>query len=220
MPRPITTPRLAAAALCLALAGCGTAEPVKYSGIASSAQLERNAQDKSGRMPYRYASNADWRQYQKIIIDPVAIYQGPDQQFGTMTDADKVALAGYMQAQFTEKLRGRFLMVSAPGPHTLRLKLTLTGATATTPVLATLSRFDVAGGVYNGLQTARGGEGTLTGAVIYAVEIHDAKTNQLLAAYVSKQYPNPYDIPASFGPLAASKVGIDKGAEALLAELQ
>ncbi|MEH2469936.1 hypothetical protein V1281_000817 [Nitrobacteraceae bacterium AZCC 2161] len=60
----------------------------------------------------------------------------------------------------------------------------------------------------------------MTGSVIYAVEIFDAATSRLLSAFVSKQYPNPYNIKASVGPLAAAEVGIDKGADALMAHMR
>lgn len=88
------------------------------------------------------------------------------------------------------------------------------------PIRGTLSRFDLAGGLYNGVQSIRGREGTLTGSVIYAVEISDAPTNHLLRAFVIRQYPNSMNIMASMGALAAAKAGIEKGAEALLAQLR
>jgi hypothetical protein len=100
------------------------------------------------------------------------------------------------------------------------MRLTLTGAATTTPVLGTLSRFDIAGAVYNGVQTARDGEGLMTGSVIYTVEIFDAPSSRLLGAFVSKQYPSPYNIKASIGKLAAAQAGIDKGADALMAQLR
>jgi hypothetical protein len=99
------------------------------------------------------------------------------------------------------------------------VRLTLTGAVANTPVLGTLSRFDLAGAVYNGVQAARDGEGMMTGSVIYGVEIFDAPISRLLGAYVTKQYPNAYDIKASVGALAAATAGVDKGADALMAQL-
>jgi hypothetical protein len=57
----------------------------------------------------------------------------------------------HMLAQFTEKLQKRFRITQQPESQTLRLKLTLTGAATTTPVLGTLSRFDLARGIYNGV---------------------------------------------------------------------
>ncbi len=209
--------QIAIVALCAMLAGCGSMAPVPYSGIASSRQLVPNPDDDTGRMPYRYTTSVDWRTYDRIIIDPVVIYHGSDHQFEKMPEEDKAALASYMQTQFAMTLGKRFTLASDPGPRTLRLKLTLTGAATNTPVLTTLTRFDLAGGIYNGVQTIRGGEGALTGSVIYVAEIYDASTNRLLSAFVTKQYPSPLNIGASMGSLAASKAGIDKGAERLVA---
>jgi Protein of unknown function (DUF3313) len=220
MSKWIKVKRLLAPALCAALVACGNAEPVAYSGIASSSQLAPNPQDDSGHVPYRYSAPVDWRAYNGAIVDPVAIYRGSDNQFGDMSEADKAKLANYMQIQFPEKLRSRFMLATEPGPNTLRLKLTLTGAATSTPVLSTLSRFDIAGGLYNGVQAVRGREGLLTGSVSYAVEIYDAQTDRLLGAFVTKQYPNALNIGASFGSLAAAKTGIDKGADALVASLK
>jgi hypothetical protein len=182
--------------------------------------LTPNPSDGSGHVPYRYATTVDWRAYNKAIFEPVVIYRGADHQFGDMSEQDKASLASYMQTRFAEKLGRRFQLTNNRAPNTLRVRLTLTGAVANTPVLGTLSRFDMAGAVYNGVQAARDGEGSMTGSVVYAVEIFDAATARLLGAFVSKQYPNPYNIKASVEPLAAAEVGIDKGADALIEQFK
>jgi hypothetical protein len=212
--------RLAVLILCAALGGCANMAPVVYSEVASSSLLAPNPSDTTRRIPYRYSTEVDWRAYNKVIIEPVVIYRSPDQQFGDMSEQDKASLASYMQTRFADKLRNRFTLMNHRGPNTLRVRLTLTGAVANTPVLGTLLRFDVAGAVYNGVQAARDGEGTMMGSVMYAVEIFDAATSRLLTAFVSKQYPNPYNIKASVGSLAAAEAGINRGAEALVAQLR
>jgi hypothetical protein len=206
--------------LALGVAGCSSVQPTAYSGLASSSYLHHDQTDKAGRVPYSYSTQTNWHKYTKIIVDPVEIYQGNDNQFGDMSAADRTTLANYAGDTFAEKLRARFELAKQPEPNTLRVKLTLTGATTTTPVLGPFSRFDIAGGIYNVVQTTRGREGAFTGSVMYAVEIYDASTKQLLNAYVTKQYPNPYNLGASFGALSASKTGIDKGADALVAQLK
>jgi hypothetical protein len=217
----VNTPnRLLIAALCAVLSGCASTEPVAYSGIASSSQLTPNPQDKSGRIPYRYSTQVDWRPYSRIILDPITIYRGPDQQFGDMSEENKASLAGYMQSEFTEKLKQRFTLASDPAPNTLRVRLTLTGATTTTPVLGTFSHLDLGGNLYNGVQAIRDREGMIAGSVIYAAEIYDAQTNRLLSAYVTKQYPNPLNIGSSIGSLTASRTGIEKGAEEMVASMK
>jgi len=211
----IGTDRAVLLALCAMLAGCTSPEPSAYSGIASSSYLKPDPKDESGRIPYSYTTATNWQSYDKLILDPVVIYRGQDQQFGDISETDRVALAKYMQATFTDKLRHRFALVHDPAPNTLRIKLTLTGATTNTAVLAPLTRFDLSGGLYNGVQSVRGGEGLFTGSVMYAVEIYDAATAHLLNAYVTKQYPNAYNIGATMGSLGAAETGLEKGADAL-----
>lgn len=217
---PLLPPVLPLLASAILLSACASEAPLAYADIASASRLAPNSADGSGRMPFRYGEQVDWSQYSRIIIEPVVIYAGRDQQFGDIPEAQRKELALEMQTVFTARL-SRILTVSrAPAPGTLRLKLTLTGATLNTPGLATLSRFDVAGAVYNGVQTVRDGEGAFTGSVRYVVEIEDAVTGKLLFAYVAKQYPQPYDIPAGVGPLSAAKVGLARGADELVAQLK
>jgi len=204
----------------LMLTACSTTKPVAYSGIASAPLLTHNLNDESGRVPYSYTPVVDWEKYHAVILEPVVVYRGSDQQFGELSEVDKNTLAQYMQSQFSEKLATRFTLSNTVTPATLRVRITLTGAVTNTPVLGTLSRFDLAGGIYNGVQTARDREGTLTGSVIYCVEVFRAQDNRLLNAFITKQYPSPWNLSASMGALAASKAGIEKGAQALVAQLQ
>ncbi|KGT92995.1 hypothetical protein NG99_12340 [Erwinia typographi] len=206
--------------LAILLSGCSSNQPVRYAGIDSAAQLTANTGDNADRIPYRYAPPVDWSKYHSMVIEPVTLYQGSDNQFGDMEQADRQQLASYMQKKFSEELRPRFRQVSAPAPDALRLKLTLTGADTTTPFVGTFTKFDLAGGPYNIVQSIRGGQGMFSGSVNYAVEIYDASTNHLLHAYLAKQYPNAMNVSASVGSLSAAEVGIDKGAEELAEQLK
>ncbi|MDQ0458242.1 DUF3313 domain-containing protein [Rhizobium paknamense] len=202
-----------------ALAGCTTADPKVYAGLASAPHLKSDTSDESGRIPYRYKRDVDFRKYDKVIIDPVTIYRGADHQFVKLSEDDKTDLADYMQTKFQQALQTRFSRVTSPIPGTLRIHLTLTGAKATTALLGPASHLDLGGGAYNTVQSVRGREGSMTGSVIYAVDIYDSMTNSLLAAYVTKQFPNAMNVGATFGALKAAHVAIDKGADALMDEL-
>jgi len=220
MLKSIMMRRVSVAAVCAMLAGCGSVEPVAYTGIASSPQLRPDPNDESGRIPYRYATQVNWQNYTKAMIDPVTVYRGTDNQFGDMSDGDKASLASDMEAQFTQKLSKRFQVTNNPSPNTLRIKLTLTGAVTNTPVISAFTHIDITGNLYNSVQAVRGGEGMIAGSVIYAVEIYDAPSSRLLSAYITKQYPGALNIGASFGALGAAKTGIEKGADALVAQLK
>lgn len=206
--------------IALLLAGCAGNQPVRYSGIDSAAKLSANTDDNAERMPWRYSPQVDWRKYDSIIIDPVKIYQGSDGQFDDIAQVDRQALATYMQDAFSKALSKRLKTVSTPATGTLRLKLTLTGADTTPQVVGTVTKFDLAGGPYNIVQSVRGGRGLMSGSVDYAVEIYDASSHELLKAYVAHQYPNAMNISASIGSLSAAEVGIEKGAKELAEMLQ
>src|SRR5450756_1707084 len=162
MESSIATRGLGTLTLCAIAAGCASVTPVPYSEMAWSAYMVPDTTAPSGRVSYRYSTAVDWRAYNKAILGPVVIYRGKDHQFGDMSDEDRATLAAYMQNRFTDKLRSRFTLVNVRGRNTLRVRLTLTGAVINTPVLGTLSHFDLAGAVYNGGQAARDGEGTVS----------------------------------------------------------
>ncbi|MGO4701395.1 DUF3313 domain-containing protein [Dyella sp. 2RAB6] len=204
----------------LALAGCATTRPMPYQGIESSGYLRPNEDTHRGHQPYVYDTRVDWSQYRSFVLDPVNIYRGQDQQFGKVAEQDRQALAGYMQEQFQAKLRERYAQVSEPRRDTLRIRVTLTGARASTTFISTFTRMDIGGAPYNAVQAVRGREGLFTGSVSYAVEIYDASSQRLLKAYVDKQYPNAMNMKATFGAMSAARTGIQKGADNLLQNLQ
>lgn len=212
--------RLLAIGFTLIAAGCASTRPLPYTGIASAPYLRPNADSRGDRTPYAYqAAQVDWQQYSRVMLDPVGIYVGPDNQFEKVSEQDRRMLADYMGEQFREALAHRYWFSSGPGPGTLRVRLTLTGAKPSTRLIGTMMKVDLAGGPYNAVQAARGREGAFIGSVSYSVEIFDTASNRLLAAYVEKQYPSAMNLKASVGTLEAAKAGIRKGAEALTRKL-
>ncbi len=216
--RPFSMP--AACIALLMLSACASVKPVAYTDLASASQLKANRGDDAAKTPFRYVAPVVWSRYAEVIVDPVAVYRGADNQFGDLSDADKSELAAYMNKAFSEALSRRFDLTDQPSAATLRVKLTLTGAETTTAVIGQAMHFDIAGNLYNGVQAIRGGKGAFSGSVSYAVEVYDSATGRLLRAYVTKQYPNAMNLPAAFGSLSAAKTGIDKGAEALVEQLR
>lgn len=213
-------PAVSLVAALLLLSGCAGTTPHPYKEWPTSAQLVPNSQQDADRTPFAYSTPVDWRRYQSIIVDPVAVYGGADGQFEDLTDAEKTELADYMRSSFESALGKRFRIVHSPAPDTLRLALTLTGAKSNTAVVSTVTRFDLVGGPINAVQSIRGKEGVFIGSVSYAAEIRDAQDNRLVKAFVTKQYPNALNVGATFGRLAAARTGVDKGADALVEQLQ
>jgi uncharacterized lipoprotein YmbA len=217
-PTPLTPALLLLVAT--TLTACSSPQPNRYESIASSDQLRPNLDDKSGHMPFRAANPVPWGRYGNVMVDPVIVYQGRDSQFENIEPGEKDELARYMRDVFSEQLGQRFRLVRDAQPGALRVRLTLTGAKANTAFVSTITRFDLAGGPYNAVQGLRGKEGAFIGSVMYSVEIFDAFTGELLDAFVAKQYPNAMNVAATVGRLKAARVGLEKGAEELVAQLK
>jgi hypothetical protein len=205
----------------IGMAGCATTTPVQYRNLDSSAQLTVNPQNQNKHVPLYYSSpDAQLGRYTEVMLDTVTIYGGEDQQFGRLNAAERQQLADYMQMQFSQALGQKYVLTSVAGPNTLRIHLTLTGASASVPVLSTVKQIVPVGAVLGTLKSAADRPSRTLGSVTYAVEIYDGQSNQLLRAFVAKQYPAAENISASIGALSAAETGIRKGAGALLAQLQ
>ncbi len=197
----------------LTAAGCAASSPVAYRDLASAPQLQPARDDDA---PFQYRSpTAALGSYTSLIIDPVAVYAGPDAQFGSTSAADRRAIAAYLGQTFATALASVLPVVDKPGPGTLRLHLVLTGLEASTPVVSTLTHLAPFGLVLNTGLEAAGGNGTFFGSVSYAVELSDAVTGALVYAYVTRQTPDALDVTASLGTLDAARTGVRIGARKL-----
>jgi hypothetical protein len=208
--------------LCIVgLAGCMATTPVQYRNLDSTTQLTANTQSQDKHIPFYYsAPDAQLARYTEVMLDTVTVYSGEDQQFGKLSATERQQLAGYMQMQFSQTLGQKYVLTSVAGPDTLRIHLTLTGASASVPVLSTVKQVLPVGAVLGTLKSAADKPSRSLGSVTYAVEIYDSQSNRLLRAFVAKQYPAAENIPASLGTLTAAEVGIDKGAKTLLTQLE
>jgi len=204
------------------LAGCAACpRPLDYQALDSARQLAPNSHDKGKHLPFYYSvADADWGSYRKVWLDPVTVYQGSDQQFGKLAMDDRRKLAAYAQAQFSQALAGKYGLASAPGADTLRVHVTLTGASRTTLVLSTVKQVMPVGAVMGTVKSAADKPSKFLGSVTYAVEIYDSQTQRLLRAFVAVQYPAAENIAASLGGLAAAETGLRKGAKALPTQLK
>lgn len=209
---------LLAAGLCAGvLAGCANSPaPNKYQQLASSSQLAAAPPEGTRRTPFSYeAPGSGLSRYAAVRLLPVSLYGGADHQFGTLSAGDKAQLAAFADEAFRTAFARQGLLAQGRADHAVELKITLTGAQANVPVLATATKLTPAGFALNGINALAGNEGRFTGVVIYAVEFRDGASGKILWAYVTKQYPNAMNLAATLGPLDAAKAGLEEGADAL-----
>jgi hypothetical protein len=158
----------------------------------------RMAQDAPGSESWTYAQPIGvFQKYRSLIVDPMTVYQGPDAQFEGIDPADRSKFAAIITQELRSELAKTFPAPALPQADTMRLKITMLGAQRTRGGLATATRVTPLGFATSALKSALGKKGSLTGSVLYAVELYDARTNELLLAAVRRRTPDPLDVPAT-----------------------
>jgi hypothetical protein len=158
-------------------------------------------QDKRGSESWTYAQPRDvFTKYRTVIVEPTTVYTGPDSQFdGDMSAAERAKFAAILTDALRSELAKSFPSPARAQADTLRLKVTLLGAEKTKGGLATATRVTPIGFGLSAVKSALGKGGSLTGSVLVAVELYDARTNELLLAAVRRRSPDALDIPATLG---------------------
>lgn len=83
---------------------------------------------------------ADFRSYNKIMIDPIRAYaKDKDSSMAEMSKEDQKSLLNYFDAALREQLKSNYTLVSQPGPGVLRLRIAVTEASSSKVVLDTIS---------------------------------------------------------------------------------
>jgi len=158
----------------------------------------RMTQDKAGSESWTFVQPREvFTKYRTIIVEPTAVYQGPDAQFDGIDSADRYKAASVITNELRQELAKTFPSPATAQADSLRMKVTILGATKTKGGIATATRVTPVGFGLSALKSALGKPGTFTGSVLFAVELHDARTNQLLLAAVRRRTPDPLDVPAT-----------------------
>jgi len=159
---------------------------------------QQMTQDKAGTESWTYAQpTSRFLRYRTVIVDPTVVYQGPDAQFEGIDPADRAKYAQIITDELRSELVKTFPSPAKPQADTLRLRVTILGAEKTKGGIATATRVTPLGFATSALKSALGKTGSFTGSVLYAVELYDAKTNELLLAAVRRRTPDPLDVPAT-----------------------
>ena len=155
-------------------------------GMKSSSKM---AQDKAGSESWTYAQPREvFSKYRTLIVDNTVVYNGPDAQFDGIDAADRSKFASIVTNELRSELAKSFPNPPRVQADTLRLKVTLLGAEKTKGGVATATRVTPMGFGLSALKSALGKGGSFTGSVLFAVELYDARTNELLLAAVRRRH--------------------------------
>ena len=158
----------------------------------------RLTQDKPGSESWTYAQPLSrFTRYRTVIVEPTTVYQGADAQFEGIEPADRARYAQIITQELRSEIGKSFPTPAQAQADTLRVRVSILGANKTQGGIATATRVTPLGFATSALKSALGKKGTLTGSVLYSVELYDAKTSELLLAAVRRRTPDPLDVPAT-----------------------
>jgi hypothetical protein len=159
---------------------------------------EKLKQDKPNSESWTYIKPAiNLTAYKSVMVDPTIVYTGPDAEFSNISAADRQKFASLLTNTVRTEMARSFPVVSRAGPGVLRLRLTLVGMQATVGGVATATRVSPIGLAMNSIKSVAGKKGTLSGSMLFAVELSDAKTGELQVAALRRRAPDALDIPST-----------------------
>ena len=139
----------------------------------------------SNQADLRYVNpNAQWSQYNKVLIQPVTFWAGDDTKISA---ADQQQLTNYFYKVLEQQLSQKFQVVSEPGPGVMTVQVALDDATTATPVLRSLSVAEPHVRLVATLKYLATGTYPFIGSAQAEAKITDSVTGQVLAAAVSKR---------------------------------
>ncbi len=175
-----------------ALAGCETestttvGDSVRSSGFLSDYSMLRRG-DEGQAISVYWNDQVDFNSYSKILIEPVTIWANPDAELSQVPAEERQELANAFHAALQEALSEDFEIVQVPGPNTMRVRVALTEAVASSPVLDTISTYVPQARTISTILTLGSDTKAFVGQARAEGEARDALSGVLLAAGIDQR---------------------------------
>lgn len=200
--------------LCAACAGRRQPQADDVSGFLDDYRMLRPGGSEDVALVYR-DPDADWPSYGKVLFEPVTLWRSGRKSLDPVPEADLLRLISDLEGAVRRRLGEGFQLVDRAEPGTMRIRLAITEARASDPVL------DVLRGRSG--EDAATGDGPLHAETRRFVErahiegeIRDAGTDHLLAAGVDRRPEGA----APIGTWAEVDRALDRWADRLCARLE
>jgi len=173
----------------LLVAACArrTRQPAAFSGFLDDYSLLRKGGPGDVALVYR-DPDAHWTSYDKVLFEPVTLWRSGRKALDPVPEGDLLRLIADLEGAVRRHLGDGFELVEEPQPGAMRIRLAITEARASDPVLDVLrARGD--GDVTAGSGPLHPETRRFIESAEIEGEIRDARTNQLLAAGVDRRRP-------------------------------
>jgi len=176
-------------AFALQLGGCGVGShqarslDVNESPLVNPDILVKGADDQA---LYRYVNpKADFKQYSKLMIDPVLVYKYAELDKEELENYQKLANNAYV---YLMKEMGKdYQIVKFPEPGALRIQMAIVDADSSKPVRNTLSTIVPIGMALSAVKYSATGKQAGVGEITLQLRITDANTGELLGAALDRR---------------------------------
>ena len=176
------------------LCGCGAtlqARKATPSGfLGDYSQLKQGGDDQA--LLLYVNPKADFRTYDKVLLDPVRVYAGKESKIAKIPREDLQTLVNYFDVTVREHLKADYTFVNAPGPGVMRLQIAITDAKASGRLMDTVSSVTPPGIVLSGLKQMATGTPAATGTVGAECQALDSESNVRLFAAVDARAGQKY----------------------------
>ena len=180
----------------LILAGCAGQSPtgestVRVESVTKSGFLEdysilRKGGEGEASLVY-WSQTANFAAYDKVVIDPVTVWLGPNSSLKNVSPKVRQRLANEFHAAIVKELSKDFGVVKELVPGTMRVRVALTDAKESNPTLDTISTYIPQARMLQTVATMGSDTAGFVGEASAEGEVRDALTGALLAAGVDRR---------------------------------
>jgi Protein of unknown function (DUF3313) len=147
----------------------------------SASLLEKGEKGEEALLVYRKA-DTDWRSYDKVLLEPVAIWDAKTASLPAEQLADYQKLVDSFHRTLSDKLARSYAIVDAPAPGALRIQTAIVNGSQANNTLKVAKIIAPYAGVADFLWTFATGKPAFTGEVSLEYMIRDSQSDVLLAA--------------------------------------
>jgi hypothetical protein len=171
------------------LSGCATTEQTKKVELAGFlgdySQLKKGGGERA--LLYYINPDANFADYDKVILDPVAIWRTKDSNLKKIPREELLNLGHYLYTAVRKQLQGDYAMVEKPGRGTMRIRLAFTEIEGATVPLDIATTYLPPGRLISEGKNLAFGTHSFVGEATVEMEILDSVSNRRLVAVVDKR---------------------------------
>jgi uncharacterized protein DUF3313 len=156
-----------------------------FSGFLDDYSLLRPGGPDEVALVYRNP-DARWTSYRKVLFEPVTLWRSGRHSLDPVPEGDLLRLVTDLEAAVRRRLGGGFELVEEPGADVMRIRLAITEARATDPILDVL-RAHGGGDVTVGDGALHPETRKFIESAQIEGEIRDARTDQLLSEGIDRR---------------------------------